>query len=86
MLIRKPLTFPSSGKLLTNPSGQTHPLVIKTNPCISDMAGFRRHLPEKQPILSPIQGERLLYQVTSRPGRSGLDDVIEGHLIHFGVL
>ena len=37
-------------------------------------------------ILSPIQGDRVLYQVMSRLGRSGLAGVIEGQLIHFDVL
>ena len=54
------------------------------------MDGFWGYLFEKgvltrQPILSPIQGDRVLYQVTSRPGRSGLAGVIEGRLIHFDV-
>ena len=44
---------------------------------------LRKEFLSRQPILSPIRGERVLYQVTSRPGRSGLGGVIEGWLIHF---
>ena len=37
-------------------------------------------------MLSQIQGDRVLYQVTSRPGTSSLAGVIKGQLIHFNVL
>ena len=89
MLIRKPVILPLSEKLLSKPSGQTHPLV--TNQTLTLVAWMvsgnicLEFLP-RQPILSAIQGDRVLYQVTSRPRRSGLPGVIEGWLIHFDVL
>ena len=36
-----------------------------------------------QPILSPIQGDRVLYQVMNQPGRSDLACVIQWWLIPF---
>ena len=91
MLIRKPVILPLSEKLLSNSSGETHPLVTnETFTLVAWMVSgdicLRKEFLSRQPILSPIQGDRVLYQVTSRPGRSGLADVIEGWLIHFDVL
>ena len=91
MLIRKPVILPLSEKLLSNSSGETHPLVTnETFTLVAWMVSgdicLRKEFLSRQPILSPIQGDRVLYQVTSRPGRSGLAGVIEGRLIHFDVL
>ena len=56
MFIRKPVILPLSEKLLTNPSGQTHPLVTNqtltkicfvTKQNISDTDGFKGYLFEK---------------------------------------
>ena len=91
MLIRKPVILPLSEKLLTNPSGQTHPLVTsQTLTLVAWMVSgdiyLRKEFLSREPILSSIQGKRVLYQVASRPGRSGLAGVIEGRLIHFDLL
>ena len=91
MLIRKRVIIPSSEKLLTNPWGQTHPLV--TNQTLKLVAWMlsgdiylRKEFLARQPILSPIQIDRVLSQVTSRPGRTRLAGVIKERLIHFDVL
>ena len=56
MFIRKPVILRLSEKLLTNPSGQTHPLVTNqtltkicfvTKQNISDIDGFKGYLFEK---------------------------------------
>ena len=91
MLIRKAVILPLSEKLLSNPSGQTDPLVTNQTLTlvawmVSEDICLRKEFLSRQPILSPIQGDRVFYQVTSRPGRSGLAGVIEGRLIHFNVL
>ena len=82
MLIRKPVIRPLSEKLTTNPSAQTHPLAINqifilVAWMVSGDICLRKKFLSRQPILSPIQGDRVLYQVTSRSGRSGLAGVIE---------
>ena len=91
MLVRKPVILSLSEKLLTNPSGQTHPLVINQIVTlvawmVSEGICSRQQFLSGQPILSPIQGNRVLYQFTSRPGRNGLAGVIKGRLIHFNGL
>ena len=90
MLIRKPVILPLSEKLLSNPSGQTHPLVTNQTPTlvawiVSGDSCFRKDFLLRQSILSPIQGDRVLYQVTIRPG-SDLAGMIKGQSIHFDVL
>ena len=82
MLIRKPAILPLSKKLLANPSGPTRPLVInQTITLVAWMVSggicLRKEFLSRQPVLSPIQGDRVLYQVLSHPGRSGLADVID---------
>ena len=82
MLIRKPVIRPLSEKLIINPSGQTHPLAINqiftlVAWMVSGDICLRKKFLSRQPILSPIQGDRVLYQVTSHSGRSGLAGVIE---------
>ena len=71
MLIRKPVILPLSEKLLTNPSRQTHPLVtsqtlILVAWMVSGDIYLRKEFLSWQPILSPIKGDRVLYQVASR--------------------
>ena len=85
--MRKPVILPLSEKLLTNLSGQTHPLVIhQILTLVTWMVSGDVYLrKEFLSILSAIQGERVLHQVTSRSGISGVADVIEGRLIHFDV-
>ena len=71
--------------VLTNPPGQTHPLVInQTLTLVACMVSgdiyLRKEFLSRQPILFPIQGDRVHYQVTSVPERSGLAGMIEGRL------
>ena len=63
MLIRKPVICPLSEKLITNPSGQTHPLVIHqiltlVAWIVSGDICLRKNFQSRQPILSPIQGDK----------------------------
>ena len=84
MLIRKLVILPLSEKLLTRfVTNQTLTLVAWM---ASGDICLRKEFLSRQPILSPTQGDRVQYQITSRPGRSGLAGVIGGRLIHFDVL
>ena len=86
MLIRKSVIFPLSEKLLTNPSGQTHPLVINQT---LTLVAFRGHLFEKRISVKAAN----LISNSRRQSLSGYEwpwkkwsGVIEGRLIHFDVL
>ena len=84
MLIRKLVILPLSEKLLTRfVTNQTLTLVAWM---VSGDICLRKEFLSRQPILSPTQGDRVHYQITTRPGRSGLAGVIGGQLIHSDVL
>ena len=62
------------------------PCMVSGDICVRNtQICVRKEFLSRQQILSSIQRDRVLYQVMSRPGRSGLAGVIKGRLICFNV-
>ena len=80
MLIRRPILIPSSTTLLVDPKGNSHPLVLnKTLISVAWQVSGRDYLSReflrKQPSLLPSKEGKVLWEITNRPGRSGLAGV-----------
>ena len=91
MLIRKPILIPSSTTLLVDPKGNPHPLVLnKTLVLVAWQVSRRDYLSReflrKQLSLLAGQEGKVLWEITNRPGRSGLAGETYGKLIHFDTL
>ena len=91
MLIRRPILIPSSTTLLVDPKGNPHPLVLnKTLVLVAWQVSRRDYLSReflrKQLSLLAGQEGKVLWEITNRPGRSGLAGETYGKLIHFDTL
>ena len=80
MLIRRPILIPSSTTLLVDPKGNPHPLVLNKTLIsvawqISGRDYLSREFLRKQPSLLPSKEGKALWEITNRPGRSGLAGV-----------
>lgn len=91
MLIRRPIQLPSSTTLLLDPKRNHYPLLLNKN--LTLMAGpvsvrdyLSRESLRKRHSLLPSQEDKVIWEITTRPGRSGLAGVTDGKLIHFDVL
>ena len=91
MSIEKPLLLPHHPHLLLNHQAQIHPLItnktlrlavwtVSGKNCLQQ--DFQRGLLS----LFQVQGDKVHYQITIRPGQSGLAGVMKEKLIHFDVL
>ena len=72
--ITEPLLLPQSQKLLVDPKGQVHPLVLnKTLKLmawkISGKTWLRKEFQTRLPILSQISEDQSLQLITNRPGK-----------------
>ena len=86
-----PILIPTSTTLLLDPAENPHPLVLnETLILVAWQVTGRDYLSKdfliRQPNLLPSQEDRVLWEITNRPGRSGLAGVIQGKLIHFDAL
>ena len=91
MLIRRPVLIPSSTTLLVDPKGNPHPLVLNKALMLVAWQVSRKNCLSsefltKQISLSPSQEGKVLWEITNRPGRSGLAGVTHGKLTHFNAL
>ena len=89
--IEKPVLITYQKDLLMGPTGLIHPLVLNHSLTlvawvVTGNACQSREFQKEQPNLSQWQGERVLYQITNRPGKSGLAGVVKEKLIHFEVM
>ena len=91
MLIRRPILIPSLTTLLVDLEGNPHPLVLnKTLILVEWQVSGWDYLPReflrKQPSLLPSQEGKVVWEITNRPGRSGLAGVTHGELNYFDAL
>ena len=91
MLIRRPVLIPSSTTLSVDTKGNPHPLVLnKALMLVAWQVSRKNYLSSefltKQISLSPSQEGKVLWEITNRPGRSGLAGVTHGKLTHFNAL
>ena len=85
--IANPLLIPQSLDLLLSPQRKPHPSVIQNNLSpvawkVSDQISLVEEFQSKPPVLSKNLEENELGQITTRPGKSELADVINNRLIH----
>ena len=91
MSIKSSIFLPWRRDLLKNSKVEIHPLVQNRTLqlvawTVSGLDCRRREFQKQLPTLSPGQEDQILMQIMSRPGESGLADVLEGKLIHFLVI
>ena len=91
MSIQQPILLPNIPNLLTNPLGQTHPLIQTTSLdlvawMVSGRPSLTREFRDKLENSSSMQEERVPYSIMSQPGKSGICGVVENKLIHLNVL
>ena len=91
MLIRRPILIPSLTTLLIDLKRNPHTLVLNKTLIlvewqVSGWDYFPREFLRKQPSLFPSQEGKVVWEITNRPGRSGLAGVTHGELIHFDAL
>ena len=89
--MQHPLLLPALPNLLLNPLEEEHPLVkarFLTLPAwkITGKPWKWKEFQAMQPYLSPCLGDQVQFQVTNRPGTSGLAGAIENKFIQFGHL
>ena len=91
MSIANPILLPKLDKLLINPSGQIHPLVANKSLrlvawTISGKSSLRQAFQSQLSTFCQVQEEKVLRQITIRPGESGLAGVLNTRLIQFTVM
>ena len=88
MSIMNPVLLPCHPNLLLSPTGGKHKLVLNKSPrllvwMVSGNVSLRKGYQDQLQFSSPRQEERVLTQITRRPGGSGLAGVLGSRLIPF---
>ena len=91
MLKEKPLLLPHHTHLTLNQQDQIHPLITKKTLrlavwTVSGKGCLQQEFQRGLPNLFQVQGDKVNYQITIRPGQSRLVGVVKEKLTHFDVI
>ena len=89
--VQNPILIPQQMDLLTDPAGNRHPLVLNKSLrlvawTVSGKAWRQREYKKKLPPLLSVPGDQDRFQITNRPGESGLAGVVRNKWIPLDVM